>query len=160
MTEQERENLIAYLDGELHGEAARAIEAKISRDPAIRKEAESLKRTWAMLDFLPRPAPSPSFTEQTLSRISPVQTGRMPALWPRWRWWLLGLGWAASLLLAGWAGYAGYSRLAPPPEPGEKELLRDLRIIENKRMYEAAGDIDFLRALDHPDLFGEEQSAP
>ena len=41
-------------------------------------------------------------------------------------------------------------------EPGEKELVRDLRLIENKRFYDLVDDIDFLRQLDQPDLFGEE----
>ena len=41
-------------------------------------------------------------------------------------------------------------------EPGEAELTRDLRVIENKRYYDLVDDLDFLRQLDHPDLFGEE----
>src|SRR3954451_13737717 len=55
LSEQERADLVAYLDGELTGEAARALEAKITLDPQARAEAETLKRTWELLDFLPKP---------------------------------------------------------------------------------------------------------
>ncbi len=55
LSEQEKADLVAYLDGELGGEAARSLEAKITLDPAARSEAETLKRTWDLLDYLPRP---------------------------------------------------------------------------------------------------------
>ena len=48
LSEQERADLVAYLDGELSGEAARAMEAKISLNPAIRAEADALRRAWEL----------------------------------------------------------------------------------------------------------------
>jgi anti-sigma factor RsiW len=36
LTDEERADLVAYLDGELRGPAARSIEARLSRDKAIR----------------------------------------------------------------------------------------------------------------------------
>jgi hypothetical protein len=161
MTDEERADLVAYLDGELTGEAARAMEAKLSLDPRVRAEAESLQRAWEMLDFLPRPEPTSSFTERTRSKIAPVirpkpKTQPMPTVSTGWgrRLWL-GMGWAAMLLLAAWGGYRGY-HYAVPREPGEPELIRDLRLIENKRFYETVDDFDFLKQLDDPDLFGED----
>jgi hypothetical protein len=110
-----------------------------------------------LLDYLPRPEPSASFTHRTLSRLAPAVAVRpRPTRWQRWRRPVLGAGWAAALALAAVGGYAGYQRLAPPREPGEQELVRDLRIIENKRYYDGVEDIDFLRALDQPDLFGDD----
>ncbi len=156
MSEDERADLVAYLDGELSGEAAQAVEAKISLDPRMRAEAEALKRTWELLDYLPRPGPSPSFTERTLSRLAPARPAPRSSAVRRWVLRVaLGAGWAAALLLAGWAGYAGYRALSPR-EPGEAELVRDLRLIENKRYYELADDVEFLKQLDHPDLFGDD----
>lgn len=155
-SEQERADLVAFLDGELHGEAARALEAKLSLNPAARAEADTLRRTWGLLDYLPQPQPSLRFTHRTLERLAPLRSeeqrrGR------RWRTLGLGLGWAAALLLAGWVGYSGYNWLVPR-KPGENELLHDLRIIENKRLYDRIGDLDFWRALEAPDLFGDEAS--
>ena len=153
-SEQERADLVAYLDGELHGEAARALEAKLSLNPAARVEADALRRTWELLDFLPRPQPSPRFTHRTLERLSPVRAdeqGRQRL----WRRCFLGVGWAAALLLAGWVGHAAFNWFLPR-EPGERELLQDLRIIENKRLYDRVEDLDFWNTLDTPELFGEE----
>ena len=157
LNEQERADLVAWLDGELEGEAARALERKLSLDPAARDEADALRKTWELLDYLPRPEPSASFTHRTLSRLAPAQAARpRPTVWQRWRRPVLGAGWAAALVAAAVGGYAGYNRLAPPHEPGERDLVRDLRIIENKRYYDAVEDFDFLRALDQPDLFGDD----
>src|SRR5262245_60235346 len=142
--EQERADLVAYLDGELTGEPARALEAKLSLEPRARAEAESLKRAWELLDFLPRPEPSPDFTSRTLSKLAPVRrTVRRreaaAAVVPVGPWWkvaLLASGWAAAALLAGWVSYAGVRALAPG-KPGEEELVRELRLIKHKRYYDA-----------------------
>jgi anti-sigma factor RsiW len=154
LSEQERADLVAYLDGELAGEAARAVEAKLSLDPRARAEADALKRTWALLDYLPRSEPSPAFTHRTMERLAPVRAG---GAWRRWRAGFLAVGWAAALLLSVWAGYAGYN-LFVPREPGERELVHDLRLIENKRLYDLVEDLDFWRSLDRRDLFGDDSS--
>jgi anti-sigma factor RsiW len=154
LSEQERSDLVAYLDGELTGQAARALEAKLSLNPKARAEADALRRAWDLLDYLPRPEPSPHFTHRTLSRAAPVLTGKCPGLFGRRRLWL-GLGWAAALLLAALTGYAGVGLLRPH-RPGEQELVRELRVIENKPYYDLVGDMDFLRELDQPELFGDD----
>ena len=84
LNERERADLVAWLDGELEGEAARALEAKVSLDPAARAEADALRKTWELLDYLPRPGPSASFTHRTLSRLAPAPAPR-PTAWRRWR---------------------------------------------------------------------------
>jgi anti-sigma factor RsiW len=158
LNDQERADLVAYLDGELTGEAARALEAKLSLHPEARAEAESLRRAWELLDYLPRPEPSSGFTGRTLSKLAPLRPPP-PVAAPgrRWRWrgLLFGLAWAGALLLAALGGYAGFDRLVPR-EPTDEELLRDVRILENRRYYDLVDNVDFLRELDQPDLFGEE----
>jgi hypothetical protein len=143
LSEQERADLVAYLDGELHGEAARALEAKLSLNPAARAEADSLRRTWGMLDYLPNPQPSLRFTHRTLERLSPLRLDEQQRR-QSWRRRFLGLGWVAALLLAGWTGYAGYNWFVPR-QPGEPPRANDR--IE---------DLDFWRGLAAPDLFGDE----
>jgi len=106
LTEQERADLVAYLDGELHGDAARKMEAKLNLYPEVRAEAESLRRAWEMLDFLPRTEASPHFTERTLSSIRPVLTGHFQAP-PRHRW-LFSLIWATAVVAAFFGGWGGY----------------------------------------------------
>ena len=163
LTDQERADLVAYLDGELEAEPAQGIEAKLAQDPAARAEAEQLRRAWDLLDYLPKPEPSASFTHRTLERVGPVLTNvrakRAPFRLPRWAF---GAGWAAAVLLALAGGYSAVMLLPPGGggqrgnETSDQELVRDLRVIENKRMYELVDDFEFLKDLDHPDLFGED----
>jgi anti-sigma factor RsiW len=163
LTEEDRANLVAYLDGELRGPAAAALEAKISLHPAARAEAEGLRRTWELLDHLPRPGPSLQFTQMTLERIS----AQRPAA--RRRPWALGLAWAAAVLVAAAGGLAGGRllphRAGPPPAAAPPDLdaalQRDLGAIENRRLYEHVDDVKMLRALadpGDPDLFGDDNA--
>src|SRR5258708_5182068 len=69
-------DLVAYLDGEADPEAARRKEAEIARNPAARTKAEALKKTYDLLDYLPKPEPSPTFTTKTLTRLEGVSGSR------------------------------------------------------------------------------------
>lgn len=171
LSEHEREELVAYLNGELDPAAARLVETRLQLDPRVRAEAAALSKTWELLDFLPQAEPSAHFTHRTLERLSAQQTqvasrgvgGR------RWSWWAAGLGWAAALLFAAVAGYAGVSYLvAPSPAEDSAEVSRrpareqiddllahNLSVVQNQRLYENVDDLEYLRSLDQPDLFGE-----
>src|SRR6266404_8238680 len=99
MSDFEREDLSAYLDGELDKQSARALEAKLSVNAEARGEADTLRRTWELLDYLPRLEPSPDFTHRTLERltIAPAPATRA------WAGdgicgWLRRAGWAAVVL--------------------------------------------------------------
>jgi anti-sigma factor RsiW len=164
LTDKDRADLVAYLDGELEPSATSALEAKLSRSAPARAEAEALRRTWSLLDYLPRAEPSPHFTHETLERLSALRpataVGRQ-----RWRAWVTGGGWAAAVLVAGGLGFAGgrlLHRGGAVPAPAldvDGALVRDLGVLENKRLYDNVESIDFLRALANPldpDLFGDE----
>jgi anti-sigma factor RsiW len=165
LNDEERANLSAYLDGELDEGTAEALEAKLATDPLARAEAESLRRTWELLEYLPRTEASTSFTHRTLERLA-VQTGARPTLRLRGRlpWWLLAAGWAAALVLAASGGLAASNLLWQRPTPTledpaefEGRAARDLPVIEQKRLYDHADDLEFLRALDQADLFGNDE---
>ena len=97
LSEPEREDLIAYLNGELDEDKTRAMEATLSLDPRVRAEADALRSAWDMLDYLPRPEPSPSFTHRTLERVTKqAVTTRVSGR--RWRPWAVAAGWAAAVL--------------------------------------------------------------
>ena len=154
LNEQEKADLVAFLDGELGGEAARALEARISLEPAVRSEAETFKRTWELLDHLPRPEPSPSFTNRTLEKLAPVRPPRTAAS-GKSRRWLIGAGWAAAATAALAAGYLLTAWTGPKGNDPDRQLTRDLRVIENKRYYDRVDDLNDLKQLDQPDLFGD-----
>jgi anti-sigma factor RsiW len=159
VSEKDRSELVAYLDGELNEDAAHAVEAKINSDPALRAEADLLKRTWDLLDLLPRHEPSPSFTHRTLEQVSASQPKVSAAVLitrkTPWRRLAICAGWAAAVALAAVIGFAVTTR-AIPREPTDEELVRDLGVIEHKKAYEQVGDIEFLKQLDTPDLFGDD----
>jgi anti-sigma factor RsiW len=157
LNDQERADLVAYLDGELKGEAARQIEHRIARDPSVREEADSLRRAWDVLDFLPLPEPSAQFTHRTVEKIALVKSTDVNSKRTGRRWMNLSIaaGWGIAIGVAVAAGY-GTTRVAAPREPGDQELVRDLRVIENKRLYDPVDELDFVRELDAPELFGDD----
>lgn len=166
LNDDERDELISYLDGEADPKTARHVEAKLNRDPRVRAEADALRKTYDLLDYLPRPEPSPNFTARTLTRVSgAVRPGMVGTAKRRWRRWALGFSWAAAVVLVGVAGYAGAplfyqprpTAVEPPPDV-DQQLVRDLRVIEHLRAYQQANDIHFLHELDRPELFGDERS--
>ena len=70
--------LVAYLDGELDPAAARKVEKRLATDPAARAKATALKKTYDLLDYLPQPEPSATFTTRTLDKIPAVKSGSLP----------------------------------------------------------------------------------
>jgi hypothetical protein len=46
------------------------MEARIAADPKLRARAESLRRSYGLLDFLPKPEPSATFTSRTISQAA------------------------------------------------------------------------------------------
>jgi len=161
LSEYEQAELVAYLDGELTGDAARAVETRMTLDPDVRAEAEALKRAWELLDFLPSPEPSPNFTHRTIAKLTPVQTSSPMALAILRRNGRLVFGacWLAALVVSAVIGYQVFKVLSPQ-ESEEAKLIRELRLIENKRSYDLIDDVDFLHQLDKPDLFGEKSAEP
>lgn len=166
LNDEDRENLTAYLDGELDEEASHALEAKINLDPEVRKEVEALKQAWGLLDYLPKPPPATGFTNRTMERLSlekmsnALQTGRMArqrvALWGRV------VGWAAVIALAAGLGIGAGHILFPKTRDGadpDEPLVHHLRVVEKWRHYDTVEDLDFLRALENPDLFGDDHDS-
>ena len=70
--------LVAYLDGELDPAAARKVEKRLATDPPLRAKAAALKKTYDLLDYLPQPEPSATFTTRTLDKIPAVKSGSLP----------------------------------------------------------------------------------
>lgn len=162
LSNEERENLVAYLDGELDEEASQILEAKLTLDPQARAEVDALRQTWGLLDYLPRAQPSTSFTHQTMERLAlakiAVKTGVMPR--PRHLSRGAKVGWAAAVLLALGGGVFGgrwwFKQPAETTPDVEETLVRHLRVLEQWRSYEHVDDLEFLRALNHADLFGDD----
>jgi hypothetical protein len=165
LSAEDRANLVAYLDGELNAPTARCLEAKLQQDPRARAEADSLRRTWELLDYLPRPEPSSDFSTRTIERVSALR----PAAGRARRRAVA--GWVAAGLLAAIVGFAA-GRFVPHPasagplaggeaiDPGG---ARDRRLLENLPRYLHVDDLHFLQRLadpKDPDLFGDGGRTP
>jgi anti-sigma factor RsiW len=160
LSEDDRVALSAYLDGELDEAVSQQMEARISLDPEVRAEFETLRETWSLLDYLPTATPRADFTNRTLERLSLEKRVVAPA-----RRVPAAVLWAAAMLIAAGVGYAASGLLpaaVPVPQPHEDiaeadvTLERHLRVIEMWPLYQNVEDLDFLKKLDEPDLFGDE----
>jgi anti-sigma factor RsiW len=165
LTEEDRAALSAYLDGELDEATSHALEARLSADAELRHEYHVLKQTWSLLDYLPQVAVSTNFTSRTLERMTlERQTGGTGSRVLRWvrRLRPATIGWAAAILVALGVGYTLGGRLvsstvADAASDSDEMLVRHLRIIERWALYQNAEDVDMLKDLDQPDLFGDER---
>jgi len=168
LNEDEKADLVAYLDGELDEAATQAVEAKIATDAEVRAELDALKQTWGLLDYLPKASASPNFTNRTMERLTLERVGgaadRTMVAPARRLGWLATACWAAALVLAVGVGYYGATKflsLPTTPEPipdADRDLMRHLHVAEKWHLYENADDLEFVKKLDHPDLFGEDPS--
>jgi anti-sigma factor RsiW len=173
--------LVAYLDGELDERSTRELEQKLQTDPELRQEADTLKRTWELLDFLPQPEPTPTFTSRTLDKLtvlrpsasqaspvltstplpvveSPTRTVIRPAR-RAWAKWAIAAVAAVLLFAIGYLTPALFTRSGKrtlKPGQADEQMAKDLRVVDNLALYQFGDDLAFLFKLDQPDLFGEE----
>lgn len=171
LSAEERDNLVAYLDGELNEAAARELESKLARNPDARQELEALKRSYELLDYLPRPDASPQFTSRTLQRLSAPAVAVAPSrddddtpsderrpLPVRWPLWLIGPSWTLVFVAACFLGYqTAKATLLPKPVAvaanPDAALIQDLPLFENQSLFLYADDIHFIKALEVSGLF-------
>ena len=152
------DELIAFLDGELDGPEAEAMEERIANDPTIRLRAEEYKKTYGMLDFLPNREPSSTFTTQTMTRIQwPTTTIEQPIAKTTSRrsaLWVFALFGMLSLAL-GVGVHAGWRTIVMTPTSSDPSL-DDLRIIEQLPISMGVDNLDFLLSLEAAGLFQSE----
>jgi anti-sigma factor RsiW len=150
-----REELVSYLDGELDAEQSRQVEQRAAVEPGARRLLEDFDRSWHMLDELDSPPTSEDFTRTTLEMVALAaakDAAKAKAEAPRRRrratLWI-----AAGLLGAAAAGFFIVAAVVPDPNA---ELLRDLPILERLDQYHQTESIEFLRALNEKKVFPEE----
>jgi anti-sigma factor RsiW len=148
------EELVAYLDGELEPEANRRIERQLSRDLTLRQQLRELQQSWDLLDHLPRADVDESFTQSTVAMVAvhaADEVRRAEATGSR-RGRSLLIAAAACAALTFMAAFAATRWWAGR---AERQLLRDLPVIENVDEYRYAESIEFLRMLEQEGLFVE-----
>jgi len=161
LSDEDREILTSYLDGELDDDQSHDLEARLGREPELRAELEAMRQAWGLLDYLPRAQPSPTFTQRTMSRLSvekvPSITASAPKATPLTasHRWPLAVGLASAVILALIGGFAAGAWWLPRgSQDASDPIVRHLRVLEHLHEYERADDVEFLRSLDRPELFG------
>ncbi|MBS0204708.1 MAG: hypothetical protein JSS49_17525 [Planctomycetes bacterium] len=155
LSADQREDLVAYLDGELPDAQAQQIDQVLARSEVARHEVEALARTWEMLDVLPTPKAPPEFTERTMTTLKvaevPFDITEQPWFKPLMRG-LLAVVWIAAIGLSGWVGYQITNDWVPNPT---RQLLMDLPTVEKLDIYQEVESIDFLDKLYKSQLFDQ-----
>ena len=149
------EELVAYLDGELDASGAARIERRLADDAGYRARLAQLQRAWDMLDTLQRSEANDDFARSTVEMIAikavdDAKTGQMRAVRQRSLTWV---SVALAVLIAATSGYFYIQwRLDEP----NRELVRDLPVIERIDEYRDADSVEFLQQLHQEGLFAAE----
>ena len=156
LTSQQRDNLVAYLDGELDEASTEEIERILARSAEARHEVDMLTRTWELLDTLPKSKASDAFSERTLSSIKVEDLKLSGAGWFRranWARRMYPVLWGLGLILAATAAFS-VSRYGIPDE--SEQLVEELPLIEQYNVYSDIVEIEFLQKLQKSGLFDED----
>jgi anti-sigma factor RsiW len=154
LSPEERGNLAAYIDGELTDNEERVIATKLALSATARREVESLRKTWELLEYLPRPKATQDFPERTLTSIRSLESqgifwDRIAVAW---------LGQAAKLgvlvLVAAVSLALGFALTRWVwPDPATR-MARDLSLAEHLEEYQEVGSMEFLESLVKSKEFG------
>ncbi len=147
--DKERDNFVAYLDGELPAQERQRIEKQLVNDAAAREELSRLQESWEMLDLLPRTMTDRQMTQTTIAFVarserSRVSTQPLKRRFPR-RW--------LAVCLAACLGFVSVFQLL---QLRRANRLRELPVVANQELYRYADSPDFLLRLQQEGLFVDE----
>jgi len=173
--------LTAYLDGELEEHSAREVEARLARDPEARRRADDLKKSYDLLDYLPKREPSADFATRTITKLLPAlsdagrpqvgspsttvqatassrPSGSTMVLEPiePTRPFRFAIFWLILSAVCGGGAYAAHAFARPylaGPVKDRGDLATDYRMLVHLPWYLGVDDLGFLKQLDEPDLF-------
>lgn len=155
LTAEQRDDLVAYLDGELPDPKSQQIDLVLARSEVARHEVEALARTWEMLDVLPTLKAPPEFTERTMTSLKvsevPFDLTAQPWFATLKRSATVAL-WIGAIGASGWAGFQITNHWVDNPS---QRMLQDLPTLEKLDLYQEVESLDFLDKLQKSRLFEE-----
>ena len=147
------DDLVAYLDNELDSQERAALEKVLAKSADYRRRLGDFRRTWEMLDDLPRDQAGASFAETTVS-MAAVATREASQVQSRerarrgrkvyWACWMI--AWLTASVAAYAATYLAISK-------DDRDLIRHLPLIQRVDQYTQTRDLLFLQLLRDSGLF-------
>lgn len=170
-SDKEKEELVAYLDGELPDEVASRVEKSLVDNASVRRDVEQLTKTFDLLDLLPTSQASDCFAEKTLTAIRTqaevptTESTDKEATSEKLRTnysqqaivWGIRAAAFLGLLFVATSGFNGAFKQNSEPMD---ELLTELPLIQRLDEYQEIGDVEFLKSLSESGLFDERDKAP
>lgn len=149
------EEIVSYLDGELDSETEARIVRKLSEDPAYRARLSQLQHAWDLLDNLRGTEADDEFAASTVAMVAvhADQESKSRQVRVVRQRSLTGVALAAVAVLSMAAGYYVLHRRVTRDD---RNLVRDLPVIERVDEYRNIDDLSFLKALERENLFAPE----
>jgi len=149
------EELVAYLDGELDAETEARIVRRLADDPRYNQRLIQLQRAWDLLDTLQQTESDDDFVHSTVAMVAvqaeqDAKTQKVRIVRRRNLMWLAIAG---VVLLSATLGYLVIQRRLSRED---RELVRDLPVIEHVDEYRNIENLDFLKQLAQENLFPAE----
>jgi hypothetical protein len=149
------EELVAYLDGELNPEQATRVERRLGEDPKYRARLNQLERAWDLLDTLNRSEADDDFVHSTVEMVAvqaveEAKTQKLRTIQRR------NFGWLAMTVLALAATGTTYFLVRHQLERPNRELIRNLPLIERVDDYQNIDSLEFAKQLHRENLFAAE----
>jgi anti-sigma factor RsiW len=149
------QEIVAYLDGELDPATSAKVERRMAEDPRYSARLIQLEKAWNLLDTLGTADADESFTHSTMAMVAlkaqeDVAAENQAASRKRTLRWV-GLA-AVALVAAGLTYYLVDERL----NRENRELVRDLPVIERLDEYRNIDSVEFLERLQKEGLFAAE----
>ena len=150
--------LVAYLDGELNATQQAELEEQLVSDAELRHELQQLQQSWDCLDDLPQLEVDDTFTQTTVEMIAvttekDIQQQHLQETKQRTFSWLMRGTAISALFLLSFLLFR-YWMLG-----SDRQLARDLPVIENLQQYKHAESVQFLQMLQQEGLFTEDMEA-
>ncbi|WP_437186357.1 anti-sigma factor family protein [Planctomicrobium sp. SH668] len=147
LTAEDRDNLTAYLDGELDENSTRRIESILTSSSVARNDVEILARTYDLLDLLPKPKGGTEFTERTMSTVK-QESVRKPISEHKWfgtvRTAGILLGITLAFLISSSVGFLLTNQIFAR---SDDLLLDQYPLIQNLDSYQKVHSVEFLNEL-------------
>ena len=149
------EELVAYLDGELDAETEARIVRRLADDPRYNQRLIQLQRAWDLLDTLQQTESDDDFVHSTVAMVAvqaeqDAKTQKVRIVRRRNLMWLAISG---LVLVSATVGYLAIQRHLTRED---RELVRDLPVIEHVDEYRTIENLDFLKQLAQENLFPAE----